>query len=215
METNNEKIPRTRQEAYTLDLIGDVVALDKEIQNLRNSFNGFRDEAPKLADKEMKRAGEAALDALSSEVAKIARRVAGDAAAAESHNAFVKACVFATGALLVSGLVFSGGGFVLAKFMGSISVSAAKNEVADLKQQILDLEKKSKDEIVKIQSGMGWLGTPTGQLAKRFFESGDGAIAAKCKSTFWEIQKRKNGNFCVPKRRDIFGDSEEPGWRIP
>ena len=216
-----EKTPRTRQEAFILDLIGDVVTLDQEIKNLSSSFDNFKNEAPKLADKEMQRASDSAIEALSARVAVIAQRIAGDAAETESRNAFVKASVYATAALLVCSLVLGGGGYALGKSISSFRVTAAEKEADSFKKQMLDLEKKSKDEIAKIQSSRGWLGTPSGILAKKFFESGDGEAVAQCADKAnWEIKSRtaksgKTVKYCFVKRKPFMGDGPETGWVIP
>lgn len=216
-----EKAPRTRQEAFILDLIGDVVTLDGEIQNLRDSFNNFKNEAPKLADKEMRRASDSAIEALSARVAVIAQRIAGDAAETESRNAFVKASVYATAALFVCSLVLGGGGYALGKSISSFRVTAAEKEADSFKKQMLDLEKKSNDKIAKIQSSRGWLGTPSGILAKKFFESGDGEAVAQCADKAnWEIKSRtaksgKTVKYCFVKRKPFMGDGPETGWIIP
>ena len=216
-----EKTPRTRQEAFILDLIGDVVTLDQEIKNLSSSFDNFKNEAPKLADKEMRRASDSAIEALSARVAVIAQRIAGDAAETESRNALVKASVYATASLLVCSLVLGGGGFALGKSISSFRVTAAEKEADSFKKQMLDLEEKSKDEIAKIKAGAGWIGTPSGILAKKFFDSADGETVAQCADKEnWEIKNRINKSgkaikYCFVKRKPFMGDGPETGWVIP
>ena len=109
----------------------------------------------------------------------------------------------------------------MGKSISSFRVTAAEKEADSFKKQMLDLEKKSKDEIAKIQSGMGWLGTPSGILAKKFFESGDGEAVAQCADKAnWEIKSRtaksgKTVKYCFVKRKPFMGDGPETGWVIP
>lgn len=180
-----------------------------------------------LANKEMKRAGDAAIEALSGEVGRIAQTVAGDAAAVERYNARTKAVGFVGAVVLLTALIFSGGGFLAAKSVSSVRVNAAEKDLAQanlllenankrVDATIAELAKKSADEISKIRAASGWAGTPTGQLAKNFFDIGSGIVAAACKGDTWDIVETTEGNWCVPKRRDLIGgDSQKYGWKIP
>lgn len=187
-----------------------------------------------LADKEMKRAGEAAISALSGQVGRIAQTVAGDSAAVERHNSLVKASVFASIGVIFCAFIFGGGGFLFAKSLSSSRVTSAERElvqanfqlenekkrvdekIVELEEKSVGLEKKSEDEIAKIRAASGWAGTPTGRLAKKFFDLGTGNQAATCNSDTWEIVEDKNkSKWCIPKRRDLIGGDQQPGWKIP
>lgn len=156
-------------------------------------------------------------------------KVADDSAATERHTAFVKAVAFASAGVLFCGLLFGGGGFLVAKSVSSIRVNTAERDLAEansklqkenkrVDEYIADLEKKSAENIAQIRAASGWAGTPNGQLAKAFFETGSGRTAATCKaSEVWEIVKDENNEkWCIPKRRDLIGgDDKKYGWRIP
>ncbi|WP_426166316.1 hypothetical protein [Polaromonas sp. DSP2-3-2b2] len=222
--------PKTRQEAYLLDLIGDVVTLDKQICKLHESVLSLGEALPGLANKEMKRAGDQAILALSGQVGTIAQKIAGDAAAVERNNSFVKATVFAIAGLLLCGLLFGGAGLLTAKSFASISVNAAERDLAEanlllqnekkrIDEKIVELEKKSADEIARNSAAIGWAATPNGRLAKAFFDTGGGAIAATCNAKYLEkeIDSEKR-TWCYAKRHELFGGEDNKltsAWRIP
>jgi hypothetical protein len=218
--------PKTRQEAYLLNLISDVVTLDNELGKLRQDVLNFHEVIPAVADKEMKRAGAVAIESLAGEVGKIARRVAGDAAAVEKHTAFTKAVLVASASVLACAFLFGGGGFLAAKAAAAIRVDAAQKDLAEANKAVDQAkaelasyqavaDKTAAAEIEKIKTASGWAGTPTGRLAKQFFDVGGGLLAANCKGDTWDIVKNKEVKWCVPKRRDLLGDSVQYGWKIP
>lgn len=217
----------TRLEAVSLEIssssstVHDIEKLSASA--IREASETFK----KLANQEMKRAGDAAISSLSGEVGKIAQKIAGDAAATERYYARNKAVGFVAAVMLLTILLFGGGGYLFATSMTASHLNAAERDLAQANLQlenekkrvdkkIADLEKKSANEIAKIRAASGWAGTPTGQLAKKFFDLGDGVYAATCSSTTWEIRNTKSGKFCLPKRRDLFGgDDTLYGWKIP
>lgn len=217
--------PKTRQEAYLLGLIDDVVTLDNQIAKLRESVVGLGEAIPGMADKEMQRAGEAVIATLSGQVGRIAQTVAGDAAAVEKHTAVTKATLVVSVGVLFCALLFGGAGFLAAKSAAAIRVDAAQKDLAEAKkaadQARAELasyqskaDKTAAAEIEKIRVASGWAGTPEGRLAKRFFDVG-GEAAATCNSDTWDVVQSKEGKWCVPQRRDLLGDNQRYGWKIP
>lgn len=179
------------------------------------------------ADQEMTRAGNKAVSSLSGEVGEIARKIAGDAAAVERYRARKKAVVFVSAIALLSGLVFGAGGFWAATSLSSSHVNVAERKLAEanlrlvieskrVDAKIAELKQKSVDEIAKIRAAADWVATPDGQLAKKFFDLGNGVAAATCDSPVWEIRTVQNVKWCHPKRRDLFGGNDDMhGWKIP
>lgn len=180
-----------------------------------------------LANNEMKLAGDSAIAALSGEVGKIAQKIAGDAADSERYYARNKAVGFVGAVVLLTALIFGGTGYLYATSMTASHLNAAERDLAQanlllgnankqVDEKTAILKKNYLAEIEGIRDASGWAGSPTGQLAKKFFDLGDGASAATCKSDTWEIIDIKKDKWCVPKRRDLIGgNTEKFGWKIP
>lgn len=129
--------------------------------------------------------------------------------------------------IVTCAIFFGGGGYFIGEASNTFSISSAKAELKEAndranaaveasKAAAADFEERLANETQKIRAGGGWAASPTGQLAKRFFDDGWGEVAAKCKSPVWDIKKTEKGTFCVPKRRDILGgDEKQYGWKIP
>lgn len=222
--------PKTRQEAYLLDLIGDVVTLDKQICKLHESVLSLGQELPGLANKEMKRAGDEAILALSGEVGKIAQRIAGDAADSERYYARNKAVGFVGAVVLLTALLFGGGGYLYATSMTASHLNAAERDLAKanlllenankrVDEKIIELEKNSANEILRNSAAVGWAATANGRLAKAFFDTGGGAIAATCNAKYLEKEvDSEKRTWCYGKRRELFGGEDNKtmsAWRIP
>lgn len=192
----------------------------KHAECIQESIKGVINSLPASADREMQRAGDAALRTLSSEVGRIAQRLAGDAAAAEKGKAIALAVKWTAAGVLACAVVFGGVGYGIRMLADEANLSIARHNLqvakASSEADIAAAEKKASDEINAIQKNSGWIGTEEGRLAKKFFDIGAGSIAAKCDSPSWEIVDGKDGKFCVPKRRDLFGgDGNKYGWKIP
>lgn len=185
---------------------------------------------PGVADKEMERAGEKAITALADQVGYIANKIAGDTAAATAADARSTAAKWQGGMLVVGMLIGVTGTYLAVTGANAMNMSTARDRVAAAEMRAetaeADAKKRADDAIAAITEKSGaavaavaarntWAASTTGQLAKQFFDSGTGLAAATCKSPVWEIKEMKNGKFCVPKRREFFGDSEEYGWKIP
>lgn len=212
-------------DAVAAQVMGELNTLTLMIDRLNGEIQEKIEAFPGAADKEMKRAGDAAINALSGQVGRIAQTVAGDAAAVERHLAFIKMASVAAAGVLFCGILFGGGGFLAAKSASSIRVDVAEKDLAQanlllenqkkrVDEKIAELEKKSVDEIAKIRAASGWAGTPAGRLAKQFFDIGSGEAAAKCTGNTWDIIETIEGKWCSPKRRDLIG-GDKHGWKIP
>lgn len=175
---------------------------------------------PAAADLQLKRAGRDALESMSTEVANLANRIAGDAARVERANAVSRATALVLGGLIVSSSLFFITGFYISRSRDSQQLNKMESEVhfakndADAEARAAHLETEA--EIDRMRRSIGWAATPEGKIAKSFFENGAGMVAAKCVSPVWNIVQTTAGKYCVPKRRDLFGGEEEKyGWKIP
>lgn len=120
------------------------------------------------------------------------------------------------GGMLVCALVFGGTGYLVRMASDEMNLQTAKEKVAAAIERAEAAEQRTAAQIADLQSSMGWLGTKEGQLAKRFFDSGAGVIAATCNSPAWEVAQGADGRYCIPKRRALLGgEKERYGWKIP
>ena len=186
--------------------------LEQVQRNLSKTINSL----PSIADKEMQRAGAETISTLSVEVGKIAKQLAGDAATAEKNRSFY----FAGAVIFICAIIFGGTGYTVRMAADTLSNNTLKDEVAEANMQadaaVAAAKKKASDDINVAQKNAGWAGTAEGRLAKQFFDSGAGHIAATCDSPVWEIRDLQDGKYCVPNRRPIFrGDENDYGWKIP
>jgi len=179
-------------------------------------LKGHINDLKKASENEMAKARDTVICELSEKVGKIARQLACEAAAAERNRSFY----FAGAAIFVCSIIFGGTGYVVRMAADALSINALKNEVTQINMQadaaVAAAKKKASDDINVAQKNAGWAGTAEGRLAKQFFDSGAGHIAATCDSPVWKIRDLQDGKYCVPKRRPIFrGDENEYGWKIP
>lgn len=134
---------------------------------------------------------------------------------------------FGTAALVASAVLFGGTGYLLRFASDQVNLNTARGKVIEANERedaavnalaaVSDDSAKSlAAEIQKNTKASGWAGTPTGKLAKQFFDLGGGEVAATCAAATWDIVRIKEGKWCVPKRRDLIGDeSQKYGWKIP
>lgn len=145
--------------------------------------------------------------------------IAGNAAAAESADAISRAVKWATGGVVACAVVFGGAGYLVRMGSDAVNLSAARGQVSEASARadaaIAAEENKASAEIKEMKASIGWLGTPEGRLARKFFDLGGGVAAAKCESPVWEIVTNDDGRFCVPKMRNLIGDDKKYGWKIP
>lgn len=143
------------------------------------------------------------------EVNKAAMRISANKVAAERSKYFWLATI----GMIVCALVFGGTGYAIRMAEDTLFVRDAKERA---ETAISTAERNSREEINLARISSGWAGTDEGRLAKKFFDSGAGIIAARCESPVWEVVKTADGKYCVPKRRDLFGgDKNKYGWKIP
>lgn len=90
-------------------IMGELDGLTKKIDRLDISLEDKIESLPSAADKEMKRAGAAAVSALSEEIGKISKTVALESAAAERQKSFV----WAAGSMTIFGAAMYAAGLVL------------------------------------------------------------------------------------------------------
>lgn len=175
---------------------------------------------PAAAEREMKRAGATVTEILAKDVGRLANQIAGDAAMEAKALAISRAMQWAAGGVLACSVVFFSTGYLVRSGAEAVNLSAQRDRVkeaqnrADAAAAVAD--EKAGAEIDAIRRRSGWAATPDGRLAKQFFDSGAGLIAAKCASVTWDIVDRNDEKFCVPKRRDLIGgDKSKHGWKIP
>lgn len=200
-----KEFPRTRQEAETLDLITDLKSIDSQIQALSQSVSGLGDEISSRANREMEKAGDKAIAALSDKIAGIASRVAEDAAAAERHHAFAKAAFISVCSAIFLGVFFTTAGYKIGEY-------SAKKKIDEAESKATASEAKAKEEMENLRKSAGWLGTTEGKLAKSFSDLGSINIVATCKHENLEIQTAKDKSKWCMVKRDI---DKNMGWKIP
>lgn len=188
----------------------------KNAEQIQDATRTVISSLPGVADREIKRAGDAALGALSTEVGRIAQRLAGDAAAAEKSHAISFAAKWTVVGVLSCAIVFGSVGYGTRMLVDEVNINAAREAVAAVNEHAAATEKQARDDIEAAKKSIGWMGTQQGQLAKRFFDIGGGDIAARCDSPVWEIVNGADGKYCIPNRRDLLGgDKNKYGWKIP
>lgn len=189
---------------------------------IQQTTKNMIDSLPGAADKEMKRAGDAAISALSVEVGRVAQQIAGDAAAAENSAAVARAARWAAVCVLVCLVFFGGTGYLLRMAADKVSIAQAAEMVAAANIRadatIAESEKNTSEAVLAARESAGWAGTEEGRLAKKFFDSGSGNAVVNCSSETWEIKTEKAGQkWCVPKSRPLFSwnNEQQYGWKIP
>lgn len=159
-----------------------------------------------------------------------------DAPETERNNSVLKVTGFAFASLLLCAVLFGGGGYLVgaATKTNEVSLASERARVAEaelaavstkanksVEESTATLTKQYLGEIEKVRTAAGWAQTPDGRLAKKFFDLGDGAIAARCSADTWkEVEQKDNSIMCVPNRRgifEIFGEdnAKRYGWKIP
>lgn len=190
----------------------------KNAEQIQDATRTIIKSLPGVADQEIKRAGDAALRALSTEVGRIAQRLAGDAAAAEKAYAISFAAKWTAAGVIACAIVFGGVGYGIRMLADEIHLNAAREKVVVADERTAAAERQAREDIEAVKKSIGWMGTEQGQLAKRFFATGGGDIAARCDSPVWEIVNGIDGKYCIPKRRDLLSlgeDKNKYGWKIP
>ena len=162
---------------------------------------------PAAAEREMDRASKKAIGVMAAEVSQIAKSIAVDAAASERNTSLGWAGL----AVLGCAIIFGGAGFL-------IKTASVKLELEEAAKQVELANSNAQIEIDALRKSAGWLGTDEGRLARDFFESGAGLVAARCEGEKWDIKKDDAGQqWCIPQTRPLLGwkDSKLYGWKIP
>lgn len=173
---------------------------------------------PGVAKSEIEIAGKAAITQLTAEVGRIAQRLAGDAAAAEKAHAISFAAKWSAAGVIACAIVFGGAGYGIRMLADETNLNIAREKIEVANERTAAAEKQAREDVEAVKKSIGWMGTEQGQLAKRFFATGGGEIAARCDSPVWEIVNGIDGKYCIPKRRDLLGlggDKNKYGWKIP
>lgn len=137
-------------------------------------------------------------------------------ALAAEHHKLIK---FAAIALIAAALVGGIAGYVFRMGIDAASVAgfkhSAETAIEEANAAAAAAEKKASDEIRAVRETSGWAGTKEGLLARQFFASGAGLTAATCAAEKWDIRQVKDGKYCVPQRRPLWGTDGDYGWKIP
>lgn len=188
---------------------------------------------PGAADKELKRAGDAAIASLATEVGKIAQKIAGDAAEATAADAKKSAAIW-QGGMLIGGVLAG----VIAAYLAvtgahAINMSTAREKVAaaelraetaeaDAKKRadetIAAITEKSGAAVAAIAARNAWAATAAGRVAHQLAEAGDMRKIAGCEGKGWEKKKDASGVvWCyIPQSEGFFSGTElVPQFRVP
>lgn len=245
------KTPRTPRDALIYELIGDVGRLDEKIKSLPATLNDALEPTkkelheiqsnlleklaalPGAAEKELKRAGDQAISALSAEVGKIAQKIAGDAAAAAAANAKITATKWQGGMLFAGMLAGAICSYLAVTGAHALNMSTARERVAaaELRAETAesDAKKRADDAIAAITEKSGaavaavaarndWAASPAGQAAHKLAGAGDLAKIAGCSGGGWKKEKDavSGAVWCyIPQSDGFFSSSKMvPQFRV-
>ena len=248
MDTSAHRTPR---DALIYDLLGDVGRLDEKIKSLPAALNEVLEPTkkelrniqgnlleqlaalPGAADKELKRAGDAAIASLATEVGKIAQKIAGDAAEATAADAKKSAAIWQGGMMIGGVLVGSITAYLIAISAYAIKLSTAQEKAiaaelraetaeADAKKRadetIAAISEKSGAAVAAIAARNAWAATAAGRAAHQLAEAGDMGKIAGCSGKGWEKKKDASGVvWCyIPQSEGFFSGTElVPQFRVP
>ena len=168
-------------------IMGELDEMTRTIDFLNKDLKNRIESLPGAVDKEMKRAGDDAIDSLAGRVAVIANNIAGDAAIAERHKNATKLTYAILGAFVLCSSISLVIGITFEKGSNAINLSTLQNNLdeatkatakaeSDLAAYQAISDKNAASEIEKIRAASGWAGPPDGRLAKKFFDSGYGRV---------------------------------------
>lgn len=195
------------------DSLTEIRDLASRMEGVRTSLNdveaGIKQtllSLPAAAEREMNRAGKTAIGVLAQDVAAIANKIAGDVAATERN----KSLGWAGLAVIFCAILFGGAGFLIKSYKD-------KMDLDDMTKQVELANSNAQSETDAARKIAGWAGTAEGRLANDFFVNGSGSAAAKCDGKTWDKKQFKDGTWCVPQSRPIFGGegADVYGWKIP
>ena len=248
MDTSAHRTPR---DALIYDLLGDVGRLDEKIKSLPAALNEVLEPTkrelhniqgnlleqlaalPGAADKELKRASDAAIASLSTEIGKIAQKIAGDAAEAKAADAKKSAAIWQGGMLIGGVLAGAIAAYLAVTGAHAINMSIAREKVAaaelraetaeaDAKKRadetIAAITEKSGTAVAAIAARNAWAATAAGRVAHQLAEAGDLGKIAGCSGKGWEKKKDASGVvWCyIPQSEGFFSGTElVPQFRVP
>jgi hypothetical protein len=221
-------------EALVAEWIGEIGTLEQKINNLPGaldkslastiaSLNIAKENLekqlktlPDIADQEIARASKDAITPLANEVSLLAHKLA-ETSAITNRN---KSYWMLSAGIFLCAITFGSTGYLLRMGQDDINVKQSLQKVEEAQQKasqaILLATNKANNAIEVANKNAGWMGTTEGIIAKEFFVNGGGMNAARCNSPVWDVVENKDGKYCIPQRRDIFGgDSKLYGWKIP
>ena len=188
---------------------------------------------PGAADKELKRASDAAIASLSTEIGKIAQKIAGDAAKATAADAKKSAAIWQGGMLIGGVLVGAITAYLAVTGAHAINMSTARERIAaaearaetaeaDAKKRadetIAAISEKSGAAVAAIAARNAWAATAAGRAAHQLAEAGDMGKIAGCSGKGWEKKKDASGVvWCyIPQSEGFFSGTElVPQFRVP
>ena len=188
---------------------------------------------PGAADKELRRAGDSAIASLSTEIGKIAQKIAGDAAEATAADAKKSAAIWQGGMLIGGVLAGAIAAYLAVTGAHAINMSIAREKVAaaelraetaeaDAKKRadetIAAITEKSGAAVAAIAARNAWAATAAGLVAHQLAEAGDLGKIAGCSGKSWEKKKDASGVvWCyIPQSEGFFSGTElVPQFRVP
>ena len=188
---------------------------------------------PGAADKELRRAGDSAIASLSTEIGKIAQKIAGDAAEATAADAKKSAAIWQGGMLIGGVLAGAIAAYLAVTGAHAINMSIAREKVAaaelraetaeaDAKKRadetIAAITEKSGAAVAAIAARNAWAATAAGRVAHQLAEAGDLGKIAGCSGKSWEKKKDASGVvWCyIPQSEGFFSGTElVPQFRVP
>lgn len=179
-------------------IMGEIDVLTNKIGHLNQELKTRMEDLPSVADSVMNAAGKKAVGELSQEVAHLAKKIAGDAAAEQKSRSFAVAVgVSIAGAMVCIGLGFGAG-------------------LGWNKLNVEGIRAATKERIEKAERDTGWMKTEEGKAAKNLAESGEAVRLNNCTGLGWE--KKGTGKFgmggttCYPFT--FKEDNLLYGWKI-
>ena len=155
---------------------------------------------PAAADKEAKRAGDAAISGLAGEVGRIAKNIAIQASEATAARAKIEAARWQGGMLVLGLLVGLVTAYLAVMGANALAMSTAQEKVAAAEQRAKTAEaeanaktasaveaaiKNMSNELLTVQELAGWLVTP------------EGAKVARCQVDGWRVVEQEGRKICL------------------
>jgi hypothetical protein len=175
----------------------------KVISDTQKIAQTFRDSLPGDVAVEMDKAAQKAISMMAVEVARLAQKVAVDAAASEKAYAGSRAAKIAAIGVIVGAIIFGGAGYLICMSMDYTSIAESKALLAAAVKRADDADTvaqnkisiavsaanaSSAEEIKKVKDMAGWVGTADGQFFLRHAKAFN-----SCNQFKWQIVKIVDG----------------------